>query len=447
MNKISGNQETHSSLQQSHLKMLETLQRETFDYFLKNINPENGLIADKSAPDSPSSIAVVGIGLSCYIVGVEQGYLSREEAIKRTLSVLKFFYNGEQGSGTDTMGYKGFFYHFLSMQTGSRVFECELSTIDTSIFIAGALVAAQYFTGEGKEETEIRRLANDLYRQVDWQWALNGGTTVSHGWRPETGFLRYRWDTGYSEAIILYVLALGSPGFPINPTGYKEWTSTFKWKKIYETEYIYAGPLFIHQMSHLWLDFLGIHDDLNKKTGIDYFENTSRATYIHQQYAIKNPLGFKHYNENNWGFTACDGPGPGKFKIDGVQRKFYDYKARGVPFGPDDGTISPWAVVASLPFAPEIVLKTMCHAIQRLEDHGIKKTGFDASFNPIYPASVQNPNGWVSPWKFGLNEGPIILMIENFQSQLIWNLIRKSPHIIHGLRLAGFEGGWLDQVT
>jgi hypothetical protein len=197
-------------------------------------------------------------------------------------------------------------------------------------------------------------------------------------------------------------------------------------------------------MSHLWLDFRGIHDELNKKTGIDYFENTSRATYIHQQYAIRNPLGFKHYSQNNWGFTACDGPGPGKFEIDGVQRRFYDYIARGAPFGPDDGTISPWAVVASLPFAPEIVLKTMRHAIERLEKHGIKKTGFDASFNPIYPASGDGQNGWVSPWKFGLNEGPIILMIENFQSQLIWNLMKKSPPIIHGLRLAGFQGGWLD---
>jgi hypothetical protein len=188
MNKLFGNLENYSSLQQSDSKMLEALQRQTFDYFLNNINPENGLIADKSTPDSPSSIAVVGIGLSCYVVGIERGYLSREEGIKRALSVLKFFYHGEQGQDTTAMGYKGFFYHFLNMQTGNRAYACELSTIDTSIFIAGALVSAHYFTGEGKEETEIRRLANSLYHRVDWQWALNGGTTISHGWKPETGF-------------------------------------------------------------------------------------------------------------------------------------------------------------------------------------------------------------------------------------------------------------------
>jgi hypothetical protein len=446
MNNALENQKPYSDFEQTDSNMLETLQLQTFDYFLKNFNPNNGLIADKSQPDSPSSIAVVGLGLSCYVVGIERGLISREDAIKRILSVLKFFQSGDQGPGTDTMGYKGFYYHFLNMQTGKRACESELSTIDTTIFIAGVLVVAHYFTGESKKEKEIRQLASILYNRVDWQWALNGGTTISHGWKPEAGFLTHRWDTRYSEAIILYILALGSPTFPISQAGYREWTSTFEWKKIYDTEYVYAGPLFIHQMSHLWLDFRGIHDDLNKKTGIDYFENSSRATYIQQQYAIKNPLGFKHYSQNNWGFTASDGPGPAKLEIDGEQRIFYDYIARGVPFGPDDGTISPWAVVASLPFAPEIVLNTIRHATKRLKENGIKNIGFDASFNPIYPVSGSNPNGWVSAWKFGLNEGPIILMIENFKSQLIWKIIKKCPYIVNGLRLAGFSGGWLDQI-
>lgn len=444
MNKSSENWNTYSSLQRADSLMLENLQLQTFDYFLKNFNPKNGLIADKAEPGSPSSIAVVGLGLSCYIVGIERGLISRDDAIKRILPVLKFFHSGDQGPGTDTMGYKGFYYHFLDMDTGRRACESELSTIDTAIFIAGALVAAYYFTGDGNEEKEIRRLCDSLYNRIDWQWALNGSTSLTHGWTPEAGYLPYRWDTGYSEAIILYILALGSPTFPIDPSGYKEWTSTFEWKKIYDLEYVYAGPLFIHQMSHLWLDFRGIQDDLNKKNGIDYFENSNRATHIHQQYAIKNPMGFKHYSQNNWGFTASDGPGPAILEIDGVQRIFYDYLARGVPFGPDDGTISPWAVVASLPFAPEIVLNTVRHAIKRLKENGIINIGFDGSFNPIYPVSGSNPNGWVSAWKFGLNEGPIILMIENFRSQLIWKIIKKCPYTINGLRLAGFSGGWLD---
>ena len=154
---------------------------------------------------------------------------------------------------------------------------------------------------------------------------MNGGETIAHGWNPESGFLPYRWDQSYSEAIILYILALGSPTFPIEPVGYKKWTETFEWKKMYDIECIYGGPLFIHQMSHLWLDFKGINDDLNRKIGIDYFENSRRATRVQQKYAIDNPLGYAHYGQYGWGFTASDGPGPCTVVVDGVERKFYGY--------------------------------------------------------------------------------------------------------------------------
>jgi hypothetical protein len=384
------------------------------------------------------------MGLSAYIVAVERGLLSRPEAIDRTLILLRFFHASHQGSETDAAGYKGFYYHFLDMQTGRRAWKCELSTIDTAIFMAGVLTAANYFTAKSGEESEIRELAENLYRRVDWQWALNGGTTICHGWKPESGFLPYRWDSCYSEALILYVLALGSPTFSIDPKGYREWIATFEWKKIYGIEYLHAGPLFIHQMSHLWLDFRGIHDDFNRSKGIDYFENTRRATYVQQQYGIANPLGFAHYHKFGWGLTASDGPGPAVLMVGGVRRVFYDYDARGAPFGPDDGTISPWAVVASLPFAPEIVIDTVRHAIERLELKGHSPYGFDASFNSTYPETSRNPHGWVSPWIFGLNQGPIILMIENYESELIWKTIRKCSYIAKGLRRAGFRDGWLD---
>jgi hypothetical protein len=428
------------------MAMLETLQSQTFAYFLKYVNPKNGLIADKSDPDSHSSIAVVGLGISSYVVGLERNLLSREEAVNKILTVLNFFHAGQQGPEEDAMGYKGFYYHFLHMDTGRRAWESELSTIDTAIFIAGALTAAYYFKGENKEEKDIRNLAENLYRRIDWQWALNGGTMICHGWKPESGFLNNYWDWGYSEAIILYILALGSPTFAVDPIGYRNWTSTFKWNNIDGIEYIHAGPLFIHQMSQLWLDLKGIQDELNKKYKIDYFENSRRATHVQQQYAIKNPLNFTHYGENNWGFTASDGPGPASIMIDGVEKIFYDYIARGVPFGPDDGTISPWAVVASLPFAPDIVLETIRHAIKRLMEKNAADNGFDASFNPVFKIPGKEENGWVSPWKFGLNEGPMIIMIENFRTQLIWNIIKKCLYITNGLRLAGFTGGWLDQI-
>jgi hypothetical protein len=433
-----------SNPQGTDAQMLDALRRETFEYFRYEFNPANGLIADKTQPESPASIAAVGMGLSVYVVAVERCWLTRAEAVGRILALLRFFRSSHQGPEADATGYKGFYYHFLDMQSGRRAWRCELSTIDTAILMAGVLTVASYFDGTRGEETEIRELAEILYRRIDWKWALNDGKTICHGWNPESGFLPYRWDTGYSEALILYMLALGSPTFPIDAEGYREWISSFESKRLYDIEYLYAGPLFIHQMSHLWLDFRGIHDDFNRKTGIDYFENSRRATHVQRQYAIENPLRFAHYHQYGWGFTASDGPGPAILEVNGVRRVFFDYAARGAPFGPDDGTISPWGVVASIPFAPEIVIDTVRHAIERLELKGHSPYGFDASFNATYPDKSGNQHGWVSPWIFGLNQGPIILTIENFQTELIWQITRKCVYLAKGLRRAGFRGGWLD---
>ena len=428
-------------------EMLDNLQRETFQYFAKEVNAKTGLIADKTKPGSAASISAVGLGLSCYIAAVEGGYMTRSEAVRRTLAVLNFLFLAPQGTAPDATGYKGFYYHFLDMATGKRAEQSELSTIDTAILMAGVLTTQNYYSGSDKDETEIRHLANELYTRVDWQWALDGGETLTHGWNPESGFLPYRWELHYSEAHILYILALGSPTFAIGPAGYKKWIGTLEWKKLFDIECFYAGPLFIHQMSQIWLDMKGIMDDANKKSGIDYFVNSNRATQVQQKYAIENPMGFAHYGEHGWGFTASDGPGPAVLTIDGVQREFYNYIARGIPFGPDDGTISPWAVASSLPFAPDIVLSTLRHAIERLDLKKHSKYGFVASFNPTYPEKSINPNGWISLYQFGLNQGPVILMIENYKSQLIWKTIKKCPYIINGLRRAGFTGGWLDAVN
>lgn len=426
-------------------EMLQILQAETFKYFTNETNPDTGLIADKTMPGSPSSIAAVGMGLSSYIAAVERRLMSRELAIKLVLVVLRTLLNGRQSEEADAMGYKGFYYHFIDMATGNRAWNCELSTIDTAILMAGVLTAGNYFTEDTKEEEEIRRTADELYTRIDWQWALNGGTSITHGWKPESGFLPYRWDRGYSEAIILYILALGSPSFPIDRICYRKWTKTFEWKHLYGIDCIYAGPLFIHQMSHLWLDFRGIHDDLNKEKGLDYFENSRRATHVQQKYATENPKGFAHYGEHGWGFTASDGPGPCVITVDGIVCEFYDYVARGVPFGPDDGTISPWAIVACLPFEPKVVLKTIRHAIEKFDLKKHSDYGFDASFNPTFPIRDPGKMGWVSKWQFGLNQGPIVIMIENYQSGLIWETIKKCPYIIQGLKEAGFTGGWLDK--
>ena len=422
---------------------LEKLQRETFGYFLHETNPSNGLVIDKTAPDWPSSIAATGLALACYPVSVERGFMSRVAAVERTLTTLRFFWNSPQGPEPDATGFHGFYYHFLDMKTGRRVWQCELSTVDTAFLLAGALAAAVYFDGATSDEHEIRTLADALYRRADWQWAQNGGATVTHGWRPESGFLPYRWE-GYDEALLLYMLALGSPTHPLPPSSYAAWTSTYRWEHAYGYEYLYAGPLFTHQLSHVWIDFRGIQDAFMRDKGSDYFENSRRATHVQREYAIDNPLRFKDYGPCCWGITASEGPGPDTLKINGIERQFLDYVGRGVPYGPDDGTLAPWALVASLPFAPDIVLPALHHCIHQAKMTQFNSYGFKASFNPSHPGSADNPYGWwVSPWHFGLNQGPIVLMIENYRTELLWRLMRQCPYIVHGLKQAGFTNGWL----
>jgi hypothetical protein len=422
-------------------QMLDGLQRATFEYFLNEANPNNGLVPDSTRRGSPSSICAVGFALASYAVAVERGYISREDALGRTLATLRFFHGSSHGPQADATGYHGFYYHFLDMGSGRRAWRCELSTIDTTFLLAGALAAAAYFNLDTPLEREVRSLAHDLYARVDWQWASNGGPTVTHGWWPESGFLPYRWE-GYNEALILYVMGLGSPTHPLPPESYAAWTSTYRWKKLYGYEFIYAGSLFIHQFSHFWLDFRGIQDEYMRARGIDYFENSRRATYVQQGYAIRNPREFVGYGEHSWGITASDGPGPAKLIIDGKKRIFYDYRARSVPFGPDDGTLSHWAVAGSLPFAPEIVLPTLEY-YNKAYRHAASKYGFKCSFNPTFRDGSTGDAGWVSPYHFGLDQGPVILQIENYRSGLLWQLMKTCPYVVTGLLRAGFTGGWL----
>jgi hypothetical protein len=420
---------------------LDALQRETFGYFVHEANPLNGLIVDKTEDGAPASIAAVGLALSAYPIGVERGFISRAEAIERTLTTLRFFRNSPQSKGVEATGYKGFYYHFLDMKTGKRVWKCELSTVDTAFLLAGMLTAAAYFTNEAADEHEIRTLADELYRRADWQWAQNGDATVTHGWKPESGFLPYRWQ-GYDEALFLYLLGLGSPTHPLPVESYAAWTSTYQWATIFNQELLHSGPFFTHQVSHLWVDFRGIRDSYMRDKDSDYFENSRRATYVQQKYAMRNSGQFDAYGETCWGITASEGPGWVTRCIRGKERSFFGYIARGVPDGPDDGTIAPWAVVAALPFAPEIVLP----AIQYFDDMNLRisnKYGFKATFNPTFLSESAAAPGWVSPWHLGLNQGPIVLMIENYRSDLLWRLMRQCPHLAGGLRRAGFSGGWL----
>jgi hypothetical protein len=421
--------------------MLEVLQRDTFAYFADHTNPANGLVSDRTEEGSAASIAVVGFALAAYPVAVERGFWPRAAAVERTLTTLRFFSNSPQGTEPDTTGFKGFYYHFLDRQSGRRTWNSELSTMDTTLLLAGMLTAAAYFDGEVEDEAEIRALADALYCRVDWTWAQDGGTTVTHGWIPESGFLPFRWE-GYDEALILYVLGLGSPTHPLPEQSYAAWTSSFAWRTIYGHEFLYAGPLFIHQFSHLWIDFRDIQDAFMRSKSIDYFENSRRATYVQQEYAVRNPLGFEGYGKSAWGLTAGHGPGPESRRINGVDRAFFGYQARGAPDGPDDGTLAPWGIIASLPFAPEIVLPAIqhCHDVY---PETRTRYGFIGSFNPTYPGRSEDESSWVCPVHYGLNQGPSVSIIENYRSGLVWRLMRRCRYIVTGLRRAGFANGWL----
>lgn len=435
----------------SNKQLLADLQKESYQYFVHEVNPINGLTRDKTKAGWPASIAATGFALSTYPVMVNDGELSRAEAAARTLTTLRFFWNSPQSKAANATGYKGFYYHFLEEKTGQRAWQCELSTIDTTFLLAGALLAAQYFHHENETEAEIRKLADNLYRRCDWRWVLNNNGWVRHGWTPEHGFLPYDW-LGYNESLLLYILGLGSPTHPLPPESYEAAVSHYHWKKICDYEYIYAGPLFIHQYSHLWLDFKGIQDAYTREHDIDYFENSRRATYIQQQYAIRNPKQYQGYGATHWGITACDGPGgadePVTRKIAGITRVFHDYVARGVPYGPDDGTIAPWVAVTSLPFAPEIVLPTI-KAFNQLNLRSSEKDGgygYKATINQTFP-EANNEHGWVSPYHFGINQGPLVMMIENYKTAMIWQLMRQCPYVVAGLRRAGFNGGWLTDAV
>ncbi len=420
-------------------QLLDRLQRGAFGYFVDQTNPVNGLVADTSRAGSPASIAVVGFALSTYPTAVERGWLEREDAATRTLVTLRFFEQSVQDADPDGTGYKGFYYHFLDLMSGKRVWQCEVSPIDTSLLFAGILTAAAYFTEATSTETEIRALARELYDRIDWDWARNGKATVAQGWTPESGFLHYEWQ-GYNEAALLYVLGIASPSHPLPITSYSAWTMTYQWERIYGADVLYAGPLFIHQFSHAWIDFRKIQDRFMREKGSDYFENSCRAVDIQREYARLDPNEYRNSGPDCWGFSAGDGPGRLALRVRGRDRRFFEYVARGVPFGPDDGTIAPAAALASLPFAPTLALSAVRHFLElypEWKDTWRLPSGFNRS------APGADSRGWVSEGHFGLDQGVVVLMIENYRSGLIWKLMRSSLPIRTGLTRAGFTGGWL----
>ncbi len=436
---------------------VEDLQKRTFDWFRHVTDPRTGLTPDRWPTPSFSSVAAVGFALACWPVGVERGWMTREEARDITLNTVRFFHDAPQGpDATGMTGYKGFFYHFLDMETGHRFGTTELSTVDTALLLGGMLFAARYFDGDDAGETEIRTKAQAIYDRVEWDWAVARPNLISMGWHPETGHIPYDWHV-YNEGMIVLLMAMGSETHPVSPDVWTEWCSAYgdSWTDEYGSPHLHFGPMFGHQYSHMFIDFRGIRDAwMREKSAeigdFDYFQNSVRAAEAQQFYARTNPGGWVGYDDQVWGLTACDGPGDFIQTVDGREREFFSYSARG-PGERDDGTIAPTAAMASMPFAPDAVTTCLKAMKARYGEALYTQWGFLDSFNPtlserdgpLRHGQIVPGIGWVNGDYLGIDQGPIVVMIENHRTNLVWNHMHGEPNLIRGLQRAGFEGGWL----
>ncbi|GAB5520572.1 MAG: hypothetical protein RhofKO_28230 [Rhodothermales bacterium] len=435
---------------------LDTLQTRTFQWFWDVTDHDTGLTPDRWPRRTFSSIAAIGFALTSYGVGAERGYVSREEAGERTLNTLRYLWNAPQGpSQVGQAGFKGFFYHFLNYHDGTRYRDNELSTIDTALLMAGVLFAREYYDASTEDETAIRAYADSLFQQVEWDWFMARPPRLTMAWRPERGFGQADWQ-GYNEAMLLYIMALGSTTFPLEPESWDAWTSTYAWNDFYGYEHVDFSPLFGHQYSHVWIDYRGIQDAYMRERGIDYFENSRRATLSQKAYAEANPMGWTGYGGDFWGLTASDGPAGVKLPFNGEERQFHTYWARGASTHHinDDGTLVPTAAGGSIPFAPEETIAALKAMRTQFGNALFTEYGFLDAFNPSFTFSdvalqhgqVVDGVGWVDGDYLGIDQGPILLMAENYRSSFVWDVMKRSPYVVRGLQRAGFTGGWLDEV-
>jgi len=399
-------------------QFLDYVQQTSFDYFWYGANPANGLVPDRSASGSACSIAAVGFGLTAIGIGIDHGWISRTQGVARVVTTLNTFVQGPQGTNTTgVIGYKGWFYHFLDMNTALRAGGPELSSIDTALLLGGILYAKQYFDGTNAAETSIRAMADAIFNRVDWNWMAQGTDAVAMGWQPTTGFSGFGNWIGYNEGMIIYCLGLGAATNPLPASAWTRWTSGYTWSTNYGQAFVPFPPLFGHQYSHCWIDFRHLADSYMNSHNSTYFENSRRATIAQRAYCIANPMGKIGYSSLVWGLTACDGPN--------------GYGAHGAPPPQaDDGTIAPTAAGGSMAFAPEYSLPNLRY----LYDHGRQSMWTAYGFRDAFNIGQQ----WYGPDELGIDQGPIVIMIENYRTQQPWKLFMKNAEIQRGLQRAGF---------
>ncbi|WP_426661078.1 glucoamylase family protein [Rhodanobacter aciditrophus] len=446
---------SYAKLAPGQKAFIDDLERRTFDWFWQSADPYTGLVPDSWPNHTFSSIAAIGFGLTAYGIGAERGYVTRGQAVQRTLATLRYLATAPQGDGEDdTSGYHGFFYHFLDMRTGLREGRwVELSSVDTTLLMGGVLFAESYYDRNTPQEREIRQLADQLYRAVDWPWMQVRKPLISMGWTPGGQFIPADWK-GYDEGKLVYLLALGSPTHPVEADAWAAWCATYpkQWGRFQGYTFLNFAPLFGHQYSESWVDFRGIRDAWGRAHGLDYAQNGRLATWAQRAYAIANPGHWTGYGADVWGLTASDGPGDVTVNSPQGVRRFSAYMARGAGLDEitDDGTIAPTAAGGSIAFAPSIVVPALMAMKQRYGRYIYDRYGFVDAFNPSFHGTPKDGHtypgfGWADNQQLGIDQGPILLMIENWRSGLVWKVMKKNPYIRGGLRRAGFTGGWLER--
>jgi hypothetical protein len=390
-------QEVESLLAMDDTALLNAVARETFDFFWNEASPNTGLILDRNAPNAAASIASVGFGLAAIPVAVERGWITHDAGYERAHLAISTFVNG------GVQGEHGFFYHFVDVETGERRWNSEVSSIDTALLVAGALVAGQYFEG-----TEVQQLANTLYENVEWDWMMSSGSVPRMGWLPERGFLRESWDH-FDESLILYVLALGSPTHPIPASTWDSWRRPVD--RDGEHIYLPGEPLFVYQFPLAFVDLRNREDAY-----ANYWNNTVRACERNRQFAIDRSDSFQTYQNGVWGLSASDGP--------------FGYRAYGAYEGNHDGTVAPYASIACLPFTPEYALEGMRALLNTYGSQVWREYGFVSAINA--------DEDWYSREHIGIDQGDILLMISNVQDRAVWQLFMSHPSVQAGLDAMGF---------
>jgi hypothetical protein len=394
--------------------LLYDIQLRAVRYFLEHSDPRTGLTldrapADGSAGTAASSVAATGFALTAWCIADARGWLIEGEARMRVRETLRFVLQHHAHE-------RGWFYHFVDPKTGTRAWRSEASTIDTALFLQGALLARAYFN-----DPLTTAIVDQIYARIDWQWALNGGTTLSHGWHPETGFIPHRWDS-YSELMGLYLLGIGAPARALPADSWHAWRREPRAFHDGRT-FIQCGPLFTHQYAHGWFDFRGRHDAY-----ADYWQNSIDATLAQRDWAALQTPRFPHWSVEMWGLTASDGA-----------RGYMAWGTPGIGVDQSDGTLVPCAPGGSLPFAPRECLTAL---------HRMRETGGESVWGRYGFADAFNPQtGWTSPDVIAIDVGIMLVMAENLQSGLVWDTFMRASEVKRAMRLAGFSSNATDALS